>query len=81
MPHTLEELANCSLDEIFNSELDNRERYKQVRLQNTALVKSRLAKDISAEEYAVVRRQTTEAAAECQRWGALLVREIARRAS
>ena len=79
MPNSPEDLLTCSLEEIFSSELNNRERYKQVRLQNTALVKSRLAKDISAEEYAVTRKQTTEAAAECQRWGALLVREISRR--
>lgn len=78
-PNSPDDFPTCSLEEIFNSEIDNRARYKQLRLQNTALVKSRLAKDISAEEYAVIRRETTEATAECQRWGAILVREITRR--
>jgi hypothetical protein len=79
MQESVDDLSMCSLEEICNSELTNRERYKQVRLQNTALVKSRLAKSITAEEYAASRKLTTEAARECQRWGAALVREITRR--
>lgn len=79
MPTWPDDLSSCTLEEIFNSELDNRAWYKELRLQNTALVNNRLAKAISADEYALTRRQTSEAAAECKRRGAILVREITRR--
>lgn len=79
MPNWPDDLASCTLEEIFTSEIDNRAWYKELRLQNAALVNNRLAKNISADEYAVIRRETSEAAAECKRRGAVLVREITRR--
>lgn len=79
MPNWPDDLTSCTLEEIFNSEIDNRAWYKALRLQNTALVNNRLAKTISQDEYTVNRRETTEAAAECKRRGAILVREISRR--
>jgi hypothetical protein len=79
MPNWPDDLSSCTLEEIFTSEIDNRAWYKQLRLQNTALVNNRLAKNISADEYAVTRRETTELSAECKRRGAILVREITRR--
>ncbi len=79
MPNWPDDLSTCSLEEIFTSELDNRAWYKELRLLNTALVNSRLAKQISQDQYAVTRRETAEAAAECKRRGAILVREITRR--
>ena len=79
MPNWPDDLSSCTLEEIFNSELDNRAWYKELRLQNTDLVNKRLAKSISQDEYTVTRRETSEAAAECKRRGAILVREITRR--
>jgi hypothetical protein len=79
MPNWPDDLTTCTLEEIFTSDVDNRAGYKELRLQNTALVNSRLAKNISQDEYTVTRRETTEAAAECKRRGAILVREISRR--
>jgi hypothetical protein len=79
MPNWPDDLSSCTLEEIFTSEIDNRAWYKELRLQNTALVNNRLAKAISQDEYAVTRKETTEAAAECKRRGAILVREITRR--
>jgi hypothetical protein len=79
MPTWPNDLSTCTLEEIFTSEIDNRAWYKQLRLLNTALVNKRLAKNISQDEYTVTRRETTEAAAECKRRGAILVREITRR--
>jgi hypothetical protein len=81
MPNWPDDLSTCTLEEIFTSEIDNRARYKELRLQNTALVNNRLAKNISQDEYASSRRHTTEAAAECKRRGSILVREITRRAA
>lgn len=81
MPNWPDDLSTCTLEEIFTSETDNRAWYKELRLQNTALVNNRLAKTISQDEYALTRRLTTEAAAECKRRGAILVREISRRAA
>ena len=79
MPNWPDDLSSCTLEEIFTSEIDNRAWYKELRTQNTALVNSRLAKNITLDEYTVTRRETTEAAAECKRRGAILVREITRR--
>jgi hypothetical protein len=79
MPNWPDDLSSCTLEEIFTSEIDNRAWYKELRLQNTALVNNRLAKAISQDEYALTRRLTSEAAAECKRRGAILVREITRR--
>jgi hypothetical protein len=79
MPNWPDDLSSCTLEEIFTSEIDNRAWYKELRLQNTALVNNRLAKAISQDEYTATRRKTTEEAAECKRRGAILVREITRR--
>ena len=79
MPNWPDDLSSCTLEEIFTSEIDNRAWYKELRMQNAALVNNRLAKAISADEYAVTRRKTAEEAAECKRRGAILVREISRR--
>ena len=79
MPSWPDDLSTCTLEEIFTSEIDNRAWYKELRLQNTALVNNRLAKNISLDEYASTRRQTTEAAAECKRRGSVLVSEMTRR--
>jgi hypothetical protein len=79
MPNWPDDLSSCTLEEIFTSEIDNRAWYKELRLQNTELVNNRLAKAISQDEYAITRRKTSEAAAECKRRGAILVREITRR--
>jgi hypothetical protein len=79
MPNWPDDLSTCTLEEIFTSEIDNRAWYKELRLQNTALVNNRLAKNISHDEYASTRRQSTEAAVECKRRGSILVREITRR--
>ena len=61
------------------SETDNRAWNKELRLQNATLVNNRLAKNISLDEYASTRRQTTEAAAECKRRGSILANEMTRR--
>jgi len=79
MPNWPDDLSSCTLEEIFTSEIDNRAWYKELRLQNTALVNNRLAKSISQDEYNLTRKLTSEAAAECKRRGAILVREISRR--
>lgn len=81
MPNWPTDLSSCTLDEIYTSELDNRAWYKELRLQNTTLVNNRLAKTISQDEYTVTRKETALAAAECKRRGAILVREITRRAA
>ena len=79
MPNWPDDLSSCTLEEIFTSEIDNRAWYKELRLQNTALVNNRLAKTIIQDEYNLTRRLTSEASAECKRRGAILVREITRR--
>jgi hypothetical protein len=76
MPRWPEDLSKCSLEEVFRSESENRAWNKELRLRTTALVNSRLAKDISPDEYALSRQISKDDAAECKRRGALLVKEI-----
>jgi hypothetical protein len=64
------------MEEVLNSETENRVWNKELRLRTRALVNSRLAKAIDADEYAATRRFTNEDTAECTRRGILLVNEI-----
>jgi hypothetical protein len=65
-----------TLDEVFKSRAENRAWNKEIRLQSTALVNSRLAKAIGLDEYAANRKRLQEDAAECSRRTAALLNEI-----
>jgi len=71
-----EDFSTWTLDEIIKSQAENRAWNKELRLQSSALVKSRLAKVISLDEYAASRRRFQEEAAECNRRAAILANEI-----
>jgi hypothetical protein len=62
-------------------ETENREWNKQLRLQATALVNARLAKQIGLEDYAANRLRARVDAAECRRRAALLQGELVNRIS
>jgi hypothetical protein len=76
MPGVSENQSICSLEELVRAETENQALSKTVRVQANALVNSRLAKTISFEDYAVLRQQGHENAAECKRQGTILRREI-----
>ena len=74
-----EDQSKRSLEEILRSEAENRAWNKAIRGQVTALVDSRLAKQISLEAYATRRQNGNQDAAECKRRGTILVDEISSR--
>jgi hypothetical protein len=74
-----EDQSKRSLEEILLSEAENRAWSKALRGQVTALVDSRLAKQITLEAYATCRQHGNEDAAECKRRGMILVDEIGSR--
>ena len=71
-----EDFTGASVDELLRSQAENRAWNKELRLKSTALVNSRLAKDISLEEYAAHRKQANDDAAECKRRATILANEI-----
>ena len=71
-----EDFSTCTLDEIIKSQAENRAWNKELRLQSSALVKSRLAKVISLDEYATNRKRCQEDTAECNRRPGALFTEL-----
>jgi len=76
MPFWPEKIEERSLDEMFRLQAENRAWSKQLRLEAQVLVNTRLAKNISMEEYTSSRQQAAESTAECRRRAATLSREI-----
>ena len=71
-----EDVTTRTLDEIIKSQAENRAWNKELRLESSALVKSRLAKVITLDEYAANRKRVQENAAECGRRAVILAKEI-----
>jgi len=76
MPVWPENLEERSLDEMFRLQAENRAWSKQLRMETQALVNTRLAKNISMEEYASSRILAAQSSAECRRRAETLAREI-----
>ena len=81
MPKWPENVAERSLDELFLLQAENRAWNKQLRTRATALVNTRLAKDISMEDYTASRLNAASETDECKRRAMILLHEIERRAS
>ena len=71
-----EDLSARSTEEIVISKDDNRFCGKELRLSSLALVNSRLAQQINADEYALHRKTGNDDAAECERRKMILLKEI-----
>ncbi len=76
-----EDLSYWTLAEVMKSEAENRAFSKQLRAMTAALVNSRLAKQISEDQYAARRKRADEEAEECRRGRQRLIAEIRRRGS
>lgn len=74
-----EDLSGCGLEELFKSQIENREWGKELRRRTTALVNRRLAKNISQADYVADRKLAQEDALECQRRAIILEAQIIRR--
>ena len=81
MPAFPESLAACDLNEIFAIQVENRAWNKELRALASALVNTRLAKNISLEDYTATRQRGANDAAECKRRAMVLLNEIDRRGS
>ncbi len=71
-----EDFSKNTLDEIVCLQAENIASSKFVRLRAKANVKSRLAGQISREEYAIGRKATVEDSAECKRRRTILIAEL-----
>jgi hypothetical protein len=74
-----DDLSKRTFDEIVRSLDENRAWRRELRLKSSALVNSRLAKEIRPEEYVLNRDIGKQEAAECKRRTSILVDEISRR--
>jgi hypothetical protein len=75
-----EDFSACSLEEVLGQQTENRAWSKELRRKASFLVNSRLANDISQDDYLADRKRAHEEAAECRRRAAILETQIARRA-
>jgi hypothetical protein len=71
-----DDFSGHSLAEVMTMEAENRAWHRTLRLQVTALVDSRLAKQMSQQEYSIRRVSALADASECKRRGRILVHEI-----
>jgi len=65
--------------EVVTLQLENRQWNRELRQRMAALVNSRVAQEISYEEYSASRKAAKDEAAECERQMTLLRIETARR--
>ena len=70
-----EDISKCTLEELLRSQVENRAWYKEIRRKASAVMDSKLAKEIGPEEYAEKRKVSNEDVAECGRRGRILANE------
>jgi hypothetical protein len=78
MSHWSEDLSSFSLEEVLQSQAENRVWSKELRRKSTALVNSRLAKDISQADYLSNRTLADKDAIECRRRADILHAQLVR---
>jgi hypothetical protein len=74
-----EDFSGFCLEQILKLELDNRAWSKALRLESSALVKSRLSKEIDRDGYLERRKASQADAVECKRRSEILVQQIIKR--
>ena len=79
MPLWRDDFSNSSLEEVLEHQVQNRAWSKELRGRSTALVNSRLANEITQEDYLAQRQLARQDAQECQRRAAILDSHISRR--
>jgi hypothetical protein len=73
-----EDFSTCSLKEVLGWQAENRAWNKELRLKTNSLVNSRLARNISQDDYLANRKLVHEDAAECRRRADILDAQIVR---
>jgi hypothetical protein len=79
VPTWSEDFSGRSLQEVVALMTENRAWHKEIRRQTGVLVDSKLAKEISREEYCAHRQRFNDEVAECRRRTAVLTDEIVSR--
>jgi len=74
MPLNTDELATLNQADLTRLRIENRAWSREIRLNMAELVKSRVANQISHEEYSARRKAAKDERAECDRTMALLGR-------
>jgi hypothetical protein len=67
-----EDVATFSLDQVFQQVVENRMWSKELRRKNNSLVNSRLAKEITQDDYLTERKLAHAEAEECRRRATIL---------
>ena len=73
-----EDFSSSSLQEVLETQAENRVWSKELRRKSTALVNSRLAKDISQADYLTTRSLADKDAIECRRRANILLSQLVR---
>ena len=76
-----DDLSTASLQEVLESQVENRAWSKELRRKTSELVNSRLAKDISQADYQANRKLADADATECQRRANMLNEHVVRHTS
>jgi hypothetical protein len=75
-----EDFSASTLEEVLGQQAENRAWSKELRRKANALVNSRLANDITLDDYIANRKLAHEEAAECRRRAEILEAQIQRHA-
>ncbi len=75
-----EDFSGSSLEEVLETQAENRVWSKELRRKSSALVNSRLAKDISQADYLSNRTLADKDAIECRRRAGILQSHLVRHA-
>jgi hypothetical protein len=75
MPVWSEDLSQFTVEEVVQSHDENRAWYKDLRSKVNALMDTKLAKQISPEEYSTALKPLKDDLAECERRGRILRKE------
>ena len=74
-----EDVSSCSLEELAGWQALNRQWSEELRRRTKSLVQSRLAEEITQDDYAMFRQLTNEDSLECRRRATLLRDQMVRR--
>jgi hypothetical protein len=79
MTQWCEDFSTSSLEDVLGQQAENRAWSKELRRRANALVNSRLANDITLDDYHANRKLAHEEAAECRRRANILDSQIMQR--
>jgi hypothetical protein len=71
-----EQLAASTLEEVLQSQVENREWSKEIRRRTSSLVDNRLANEIDRTEYLASRQLAREDTLECRRRAGIIEAQI-----